>query len=363
MDRDFFADDSIPRFCLFFLSSYVDSENYEKREKEGMPVLTVENYEAFPEEFEAYYNDHVPFRNQLIRFNNSLDYFLFKQSSSDQVAVGKEGWLFYCSDMDGNPLEQSLGYWHFTDDQLRIIADNLMSAKRTLENLGIEFVLFIAPNKETIYSEELPDYYPMRDSYTSTDQLVQYLKENTDIRVVYPKPELLEAKQEHPDIIFYHKWDSHWNYAGGYIGAQSLARELGVEMPPIEDVTLMPTESGDKDLADMLNVPLKHGSVDYDVAGINEELRETRKWDFFTEFDYHTPGGDSRRLLAYRDSYATTLAFHLSTRFENSLWIHQNNFDPQRIVDYGADIFVLERVERYLNTLEGFHLFLEEPEL
>ena len=81
-----------------------------------------------------------------------------------------------------------MGYWNlFTDEQLKTIADNLMSSKKVLENMGIEFILYIAPNKETIYKKEIPDYYELKSKTTCTDQLIKYLKENTDIRIVYPK--------------------------------------------------------------------------------------------------------------------------------------------------------------------------------
>ena len=154
----------------------------------------------------------------------------FKQSSSDKVVIGNHGWLFYKGDT--NPVEQSMGYWNlFTDEQLKTIADNLMSSKKVLENMGIEFILYIAPNKETIYKKEIPDYYELKSKTTCTDQLIKYLKENTDIRIVYPKAELLQAKSEEPDRLLYHKLDTHWNYAGAYIGAISLAKELGLNMP------------------------------------------------------------------------------------------------------------------------------------
>lgn len=257
-----------PVFTYFFLGQYVDSKNYENRNMASKPILTAENYELFPKEYEAYYNDNLPFRNQLIRFHNSIDYFLFKQSSSERVAIGKNGWLFYCDKTNGNPIEQSLGYWNFTSSQLQTIANNLMSAKRVLESQGIEFVLFIAPNKETIYMDELPDYYEVKSSYTSTDQLIDYLTENTDIRVVYPKQDLLNMKKN-LNMILYHKLDTHWNYAGAYIGAKSLAEELGINMPSLNEISLKSISTSSGDLTKMLNITIKNGDNDYNISDIS----------------------------------------------------------------------------------------------
>ena len=77
-----------PSFTYFFLGKYVDSENYENRNSASKPTLTTENYELFPKAYDTYYNDNIPFRNQLIRLNSSIDYFLFNQSpNKDRKSV------------------------------------------------------------------------------------------------------------------------------------------------------------------------------------------------------------------------------------------------------------------------------------
>lgn len=346
----------LPNIIYFFIKDFINLENNENRTLASKPEFIISNYASFPNEYENYYNDNVPFRNQLVRFNNSIDYFIFKQSSSERVDIGKDGWLFYCDRGDGNPVEQSLGYWTFTNDQLEIIADNLMSTKRVLEMQDIEFILFIAPNKETIYWDMLPDYYKIKNCYTSTDQLVNYLSENTDIRVVYPKHDLQEFREQNADILLYHKLDTHWNYAGGYIGARSLAKELMIEMPPLDELVLEPIASSTGDLANMLNIVVKNGNIDYNIFDIDERNTINEKWEFLTEFIYHTFGADSRKLFVLRDSFSSALAPSMATQFENSLWVHVNHFNQQQIFDYDADIFVLEVVERYEKELENFKI-------
>lgn len=345
-----------PALTYFFLGQYVDSGNHENRDKESKPTLTIENYNTFPEDYEAYFNDNLPYRNQLIRLNNSIDYFVFKRSANENVCIGKDGWLFYCNNTDGNPVEQSLGYWSFSDDELETIADNLMSIQCDLESRGIEFVLFIAPNKETIYIDELPDYFQVKNQYTSTDCLVDYLRKNTDIRVVYPKNELLKYKEENPDIVLYHKLDTHWNYAGAYIGAQCLAEELGIDIPDLDEVSMSQSLSSRGDLTDMLNITILNGDIDYEISEINGLTTEIEKWDFFTEFIYHTPGTDPRVLFVCRDSFSTALAPIMATQFEDSIWVHNHGFDQQQIFEYDADIFVLEVVERYEHGLVNFKI-------
>ena len=345
-----------PNVAYFLFGKNVDAANYENRNMAVKPVISPENYENFSEEYENYFNDSLPFRNQMIEFHNSIDYYLFQQSSSKKVAIGSDGWLFYCDDEDSNPLEQSLGYWNFTEGQLEKIADNLTSTQRVLESLGIEFVLFIPPNKETIYMEFLPDYYTVQNKVTSVEQLVAYLQEHTSIRVVYPKADLLAAKAKYPDVLFYHKLDTHWNMAGAYIGAVSLANELGVKMPPFHAVNLEKKLSSGGDLANMLNISIKDGNVDYGISGINGLITECKTWDFNTEFLYYTAGADKRNLFVWRDSFSSALAPTLATQFENSKFVHYGSFQQQQLFDFQPDIFVGEVVERKLNRLEDFRV-------
>ena len=76
-----------------------NASNNENREMADKPILTTNNYENFSKEYEQYFNDNLPFRNQMIQFHNSIDYFLFGQPSNKNVAIGSDGWLFYCDDM------------------------------------------------------------------------------------------------------------------------------------------------------------------------------------------------------------------------------------------------------------------------
>ena len=349
-----------PPVIYFFLGRYVDAENYENRNAALKPTLSIDNYSVFSKEYEEYYNDAIPFRNQLITLSNSIDYYLFGQSSNDKVIIGKEGWLLYCNKEDFNPLEQSLGYWKFSDEQLKCIADNLESTRRVLESQGIEFVLFIAPNKETIYADKVPDYYDVADSYTSTDQLIDYLKENTNIRLVYPKDKLEEIKRGKEDFLLYHKLDTHWNYAGAYVGAVSLTNELGIKMPLLSEVYQGPVYSSTGDLANMLNIKIKNGDVDYILDDALIGIPECEKSDFSAEFSFHMSGADPRRLFVRRDSFSSAMMSFVASQFEDSLFMHYMSFSQQQIFDYEADIFVLESAERYLSSLENFRISFVE---
>ncbi len=71
--------------------------------------------------------------------------------------IGSDNWLFYSMESD---IDDYKGTNLFTEGQLAQIASQLTTSEQWLSNRGSEFVLMIAPNKETIYGEEhLPSYY------------------------------------------------------------------------------------------------------------------------------------------------------------------------------------------------------------
>lgn len=157
-------------------------------------------------------------------------------------------------------------------------------------------------------------------------------------------------------MILYHKLDTHWNYAGAYIGAKSLAEELGINMPSLNEISLKSISTSSGDLTKMLNITIKNGDNDYNISDISTLNIINEKEDFDTELIYHTAGADPRKLFVQRDSFSTKLAPSLSTQFEHSMWVHKKYFSQQQLFDYDADIFVLELVERNEKELIKFKI-------
>ena len=75
--------------------------NYENRTLAEKPVFRLNEYDQYPKAYEAYLNDTLPFRDQLIQLNSRINYFGFRKASNENVIVGKEGWLFYDGKDDG----------------------------------------------------------------------------------------------------------------------------------------------------------------------------------------------------------------------------------------------------------------------
>lgn len=345
-----------PSIIYPFVRGERDEENRENRNENEKPIFSPDNMETYPSDYEAYYNDHIPFRNTLIKMNSYLDYYVFHESPNQDVVVGKDGWLFYAGKEDGVPIRQAVGKTYYTEEELAAISDNIAEMRREIENRGMEFLIFIAPNKERIYGENLPEYYGGTTGDTSTEQLIAYLRENTDVNIIFAYEEMMKQKELHPELFFYYHLDTHWNNAGGYVGASVLLKELGCSLPDIEQVKVEKQLLSSGDLSNMMNMGIPNGETDYKISGYNELETECVKCEFSTEFIYHTQGADPRKLFVYRDSFMTAMFPYVVPSFEDSYMVNATYYTPEMLEEQKADIFVLEIVERHLKNLADINL-------
>ena len=90
----------LPRLLFIPLKDYVDTENYENRIYQEKPVLNFRNLRAadlksYPGQYDAYFNDHLAFKNPIVAFGKLADIHGFGEVTSDAVLMGKDGWMFY----------------------------------------------------------------------------------------------------------------------------------------------------------------------------------------------------------------------------------------------------------------------------
>jgi hypothetical protein len=195
-------------FSFFFLRK--EASNVENRILHPKPSLNM-NLWKIPSKYVKYYNDHFPFRIQLSKINNFLKIKYFQTSPNPNfVQIGEEGWLFY-STREIRKVYQ--GNFMYTDEELQIIKEKIELKKVFLESRGIEFYLIIPPLKHSIYPEYLPTSLKPAQEFSKRDQVMEFLKEHSSIKIIDPYKMLLELKKERQ---IYYKTDTHWNQVGGF---------------------------------------------------------------------------------------------------------------------------------------------------
>lgn len=323
----------------------------ENRTLAGPPELSRANLKNIPSQSEDYIGDHAPFRSLWLNAYAAVNLHLF--DSIDNTAVvtgGKDGWLFYTGE---NTVNEMLGIELFTQEELEQILQKLLAVRERYVENNDHFVLFVAPDKEKIYKDYLPDCYENQTGTSRAGELVRYIREHSDIKVVYPVAELEAAAKDFP---MYYKTDTHWNRIGAFTGSQPLIEALGGETQPWQELNLDIQERGPGDLALMGHaLGLLENEMDPYYTGYHDEAEITLLEEDLTGSGLrrtqteHAP--DSRSMTIVRDSFGDAMNLVLCRYFSEVTCINWEKIQQVDMMSHQSDIFVYEVVERWVERM------------
>lgn len=298
--------------------------------------------------FNSWLNDNIGFRDTLMGFNTKIQYTLFSKINSSDVILGKNGWLFYQGE-GGISINDYQAKTFYTEKQLKKILKNVTELQKWCDDNGMEFVLMLMPNKEHIYREYMPDGIKEVHKEKNIDLVVDYIRENSDIKVVYPKEELLKAKEKY-DV--YYKYDTHWNDLGAYEGYKALMSALNITPLSFENI-----EAREYDGGDLANMAMLSGIIEaYDenfisYSGTVETLYDDENGNnAYQKYRYNDGHG---KIFFMGDSFRDALKPMLSRTFEYSDFVHRDTEIFNEVLKEKPDIFVYQMVERYVSRLEN----------
>jgi hypothetical protein len=217
-----------------FYSEFEDTEN---RDLAKVPEWDKTPLSKLSHEYEIYIGDHFGFRPDLIRWNSFMRVHLLRMSPIPSVVLGKDPWLFYCSEAlaDGNSINDHMGTVPLNDEELEKLRLTLEANNRKFHEHGIDYIVVIVPNKNTIYPEYLPEKIAKWHSRTRLDQFTDYMEMHSAFRFVDLRQTLLRGKETFP---VYLKTDSHWNTYGAYLGYSEIIKRVRRSYPDQEPVRI-----------------------------------------------------------------------------------------------------------------------------
>lgn len=333
----------LPSILYFVFYPFFDKTNNENRTLAEKPIIRITSIAQFPRLYDNYFNDNLPFRNQIIRAKSYVDYKFLHIVMSNRVLRGKGNWLFYdetISDYKGNNI--------YTKEQLTCISENLQQMQDYLSDKGIEFYLFIAPNKSSVYTEFMPDFINTEGVSNKVKQLIEYLRLNTDIPIIYPLNELKSYKDRY---LLYYFTDTHWNSLGGFIGSQMLLKTLGMESLAVEDFPVNYSKKSGGDLAKMLNLSDLLGDTETNLLGFNENYNMEYSDNIGNYQITSSNNSNDKTLFMIRDSFSLAMISYLAPEFRRCIFVHRDIFDNANIEKENPDVVVYEIVERYSDQL------------
>ena len=356
--------------CLpaLLMPFFKNDASIEKRELTEFPAYISEGKLnlQFSDQFESWFNDHLPLRSQLLSASNYLKGELMHAQTSN-VIVGKEGWLFFASEaadyMDTNAL---------TDSQVRAVAVTLSLIEEHVERAGGRFTFVPMPNKSSVYGEYMPAQYHGADENNLTrisDILREYGVNFTD---------MLSVLSGNKDRGLYHRRDSHWNYMGALIGYEAIMDSLGKGHPTYSNADY-PTEKTWRGDLDKLLYPAG-GVMDYQYSidishskfvfirpmGVGDAQAQLENFmsdredhdDLFSTKNKELSDGSS--LYMARDSFGRALLPFMIDSYETATFRRTDCPDLMNIPG-GTDV-VYEIAERNLSRVISTAPFMYAPE-
>ncbi len=352
-------------FILIFPITKISSEQVSKAENRNLakfPSLIAENgfnYE-YGKQFESWLNDHFRGRDRALRIYRRVESFLSGKRETDQAMEGKEGWLFYKGD---HSVENFQNRRNFTEEELRAIKEKLEEKKDYCASFGARYYVLIAPDKNRVYGEFYPSHYHKIDSIGRGEQLYRYLKENSDVKVVYPLAVLLEAKKENQ---LYYKNDTHWNQAGAFFGYREIMKVIAQDdasLPILSfedfDRELVIKQHGD--LQGMLDIRdwQEEDPILKCKTGLSYRMKQpdiqTTKFVASVGRPYLITDRDEapHRVFVFRDSFTENLLPFFSQQFGHVEYLWTRDFfkNASAMRETQPDIVIEEVVERYVQDL------------
>ncbi|NLL92394.1 MAG: hypothetical protein GX222_08315 [Ruminococcaceae bacterium] len=340
-----------PMIVHLFVKDTIDTENREKRELVQFSEVAAAPLRSKPYVFQQYFNDHLPFKNQLVAVNSLVSMRLFHTTASPLVLVGEKNWLFFNNIGADNPIDDVLGITTYSEEDLKLAAENIERRRENLESQGIELYVMVVPNKEAAYFEYLPGYIQEKVAEKSrTDELAEYLVKN-GVDIVYPKQELLAAKEKNQ---VYYKYDTHWNHLGAYTGVRELYSCMGISLPALDSYKVT-TGAPSKDLADLAGIgTFCEDDVSYWTEGFGEGIGYKAEYLDHGYVRYTSDSEDNRTVLVIGDSYFGSMQPYFYLQFGEVIEINRNaaKYNPDELIArYRPDIVVLQIVERASSVL------------
>ena len=323
------------------------------------------------DELTSYFADRFAFRQEMITGYAMIQAAVFRESSSEDVILGEDGWLFY-KDTSDDYLHRST----LSDRSIQGIVRTLGLMQEYASQQGTSFLFTVAPNKNSLTpaSEKMPDIGEIQQSGKNLQKLETAMKEDN---ICYtPLSNILSTGTD--GMSYYHRLDSHWNNMGAAVAAEELASQLSVGIYPWTQEPYRIVRNHRGDLYEMLYPAGKE---------LDENIEFDRKFSFeylFNEqpepvtpsemspeaadgsgIDYYSDDRppednikietvsdkDTGNLLMFRDSFGNALYPFMADTFSYSAFSRLIPYRMDWLAGGEFDYIIVEIVERNLKNL------------
>ena len=304
----------------------------------GRPSVTTRSGElnlSFLSDVSDYIADRFAFRQELATAWAGVNAKLLGTSVEEQVILGSDGWLYF-SDTLPDYTGQGM-----SDTELRYLANDLALMQEYIESQGKHFIFTVAPNKNSIYSEHMPEYIENRRSESNAARVGAYL-DAAGVNYL----DLFDILGNEENL--YYKTDTHWNSRGAALAADGLLNMLD-RGGDYSTASFAVSEEHRGDLYEML-YPAGRATETATVYG--------GEFSYVCESDPNggnaitiktSCDGGSGGLMCWRDSFGIALYPYLAQSFVAATF--SRSADYNLTLADSADTVIIELVERNLSNI------------
>ena len=284
-----------------------------------------------------YLSDRFGFRQELITLQARLTAALFHESAADSVLLGSEGWLYYA-----DTLPDYEGTNALTHRQPWAGARTLRLIQGAARAQGAQFLFTVAPNKNSLYPDAMPDRYPRSDTPGNWQRLRVQLEA---LGVAYV--DLTETLTREEPV--YYRTDSHWNDYGAALAHDAILEALGETGAAAQEPFTTGTHLGD--LYAML-YPTGTETETCPVLDRDRTFTYTAPFRSPEDMTIRTESaGALGSLLMYRDSFGNNLYAPLAESFSKACFSRSMPLQLELMEETQPDLVLFELVERNLSWL------------
>lgn len=330
---------------LIMILGIENAKNNENREFTKLPEFNLSHPKRLFNDYKNYYEKNFGLRTTLVNSYINFKFNVLKENPlPNQVINGKDSWYFL-GNAHNDILNDTFGNVPFTVAELNDITTNLISIQSDLRLRNIEFYLVVAPNKQTIYQENLP--FKLKQNTTRSEQLQSHLKSYSDIKIISLKNRLMSEKSNR---ALYHKTDTHWTDYGAFMGYSetiaAISKDFDITPISLLDYHDVPAVLKG-DITPMINI----NTSEKVMALQKNKVSEIDTLSAVYTFQHYKNPYQDLKLIMHCDSFSNAWIPYFNETFKETLYLRTYELDHALIEKTQPDIVIFEIVERQLLNL------------
>lgn len=231
----------IASIAMFIIprSGYLENERRKITDFPTIPSkIRAKEIKAYFRQIDSFFTDHFPLRDSLLSMSTVFEAY-GDSLDINKCYTGRDNWLFL-----GNNyvrcVDQLQGLVVLSAENLRRETNRYRNIQAAATKEGSDFIIFIGPNKSSVYPEYLPPVVtPARQRFV-TPLIVSLQKEG--IKCHDPTDYLKSMK--HKGLLYYRS-DTHWNALGAHEAFDSFRKYAELPKMPLLTLSDAPEYYGD----------------------------------------------------------------------------------------------------------------------